>query len=253
MILLPSILGISAAALLLITGYLLGVQRGFRAREQLRERILQQDGQLQQVQQRLLQKEASTGADFLREDFGKLVEALTRQGYVVQQMLEPLARRDSEVENLRELVQHVVAPLAQRDRLDYALSNLQTDSGRRDALTLLLDQIAEKGHFWAVLLSGEEGLPLATNNNSKDFVERLTAVASLALLFADRISRNGATAPLSLMMHDEANMTTLCRIFRVGGQRLLLTAVSTGTNLTPTSLDPALTKVDRALSRRIEQ
>ena len=252
MILLPSILGISAAALLLITGYLLGVQRGFRAREQLRERVMQQDRQLQQVQERLLQKEENTSAEYLREDFGKLVEALTRQGYAVQKMLEPLARRDEEVENLRELVQHVVTPLAQRDRLDYELANLEANPGRRDALTLLLDQIAEKGHFWAVLLSGEEGLPLATNNNAKDLAEKLTAVASLALLFADRISRHGATAPLSLMLHDEANMTTLCRIFRVGGQRLLLTAMSTGTHLTPTSLDPALPKVDMALSRRVE-
>ncbi len=253
MILLPSILGISAAALLLITGYLLGVQSGFRAREQLRERVLQQDKQLQDVQERLLQKEDSTSGDHLREDFGKLVEALTRQGYAVQQMLAPLARRDEEVENLRQLVQHVVTPLAQRDRLNNELANLQTNPGRRDALTLLLDQIAEKGHFWAVMLSGEEGLPLATNDNAKDFVDRLTAVASLALLFVDRISRNEAPAPLSLMMHDEANMTTLCRIFRVGGQRLLLTAVSTGTHLTPTSLDPALPKVDMALAQRIKR
>lgn len=252
MILLPSILGISAAAVLLVTGYLLGVQRGFRAREQLRERVLQQDRQLQHVQEQLLQKEASTNAEYLREDFGKLVEALTRQGYAVQKMLEPLARRDEEVENLRELVQHVVTPLAQRDRLDYELANLEANPGRRDALTLLLDQIAEKGNFWAVLLSGEEGLPLATNNNAKNLAEKLTAVASLALLLADRISRHGATAPLSLMLHDEANMTTLCRIFRVGGQRLLLTAMSTGTHLTPTSLDPALPKVDMALSRRVE-
>ncbi|MCP5014395.1 MAG: hypothetical protein GY938_03825 [Ketobacter sp.] len=42
-------------------------------------------------------------------------------------------------------------------------------------------------------------------------------------------------------------MATLCRIFHVAQHKLLLSAVSTGTRLTPTSLDPALAKVDSVL------
>ncbi|MBL8431849.1 MAG: hypothetical protein JNK80_05585, partial [Dechloromonas sp.] len=67
---------------------------------------------------------------------------------------------------------------------------------------------------------------------------------------ADRLGRDDAPAPLSLMVHDGANMVTLCRIFKVGDQRLALTAVSPGGQLTTTALDPALVKVDAALANR---
>jgi hypothetical protein len=99
----------------------------------------------------------------------------------------------------------------------------------------------------AVLLSDEEGWPLASSSNSRN-PEKLAATASLLLLLADRFARDDSPAPLSLMVHDESNTITLCRIFRVGGQRLSLTAVSTGTPLTPTALDPALVKVDAVLA-----
>jgi hypothetical protein len=42
---------------------------------------------------------------------------------------------------------------------------------------------------------------------------------------------------------------TLIRIFRVGDQRLALTAVSPGAQLTPMALDPALARIDAVLGR----
>jgi hypothetical protein len=50
------------------------------------------------------------------------------------------------------------------------------------------------------------------------------------------------------MMHDEENTVFLCRAFRVRDARLLLTAVVAGAELTPTALDPTLSRVEKILS-----
>jgi hypothetical protein len=215
MILLAAIVGVSAAVLLLTAGYLFGIKRGFEAREQLRQQNLQQAEELQ------------------------LRERLTRQ-----------QQNDADIQSLRtELgkVQQVLTPLIQRERLGFALANLQTGAGRHHDLMGLVDQIAAKGSFSAVLLNDAEGLPLAASSNAKD-LDRLAVLSSMVLLLADRISRDNAPSPLAVMVHDEANKLTLCRIFRVGGKRLLLTAVSTDAQLLPTALDPALAKLDNVLS-----
>ena len=211
MILLAAIIGIGAALLLLTAGYLFGVSRGYKAREQLRQQNLE-----------------------LAEAL-----ALTRQD-------RPQSGHGAD-ETLRMSIQQLLNPLIQREQLSFDLSNLQALPGRRSDLTALLDQIAEKGNLSAVLLSDENGWPLATSGNARN-PEKLGATASLLLLLADRFARDDSPAPLSLMVHDESNTVTLCRIFRVGGQRLSLTAVSTGGQLTPTALDPALVKVGAVLA-----
>ncbi len=231
MMLLAAIIGVSAAAVLLSAGYLFGAKRSYQARVQLRLQSLQQAEELQHMREQL----AEQPTDF---------EGLRRE---LQRMLEPVLQRAKEDEDLRATVQQVLTPLMQHERLGFELSHLQTGSGHHGDLTRLLNQIAEKGGFEAVLLSDEEGLPLAASSNAKD-LDRLAAISSLSLLLADRIGRDSAPTPLSLMVHDEADKETLCRIFRVGTQRLLLTAVSTGAQLTPTSLDPALAKLGTALS-----
>lgn len=252
MILWSVILGTGAAAILVIAGYILGIKQGSRVREEFKRKNEHQAELLQQFRKPSDFHQENEDGGFVSKDFNKLLETLARQGDAVQQLLGPLVRRDAEVENLRGLIQHVIAPLAHHERLAFELGNLNISPGQSGGLPLLLDQIAEKGQFWAVLLSSEEGLPLASSGKAKD-IDRLTAVTSLVMLFADRIGRDGASAPLSLMMHDEANMATLCRIFHVGSQRLLLTAVSTGSHLALTALDPALSKVSTALSKRIDE
>jgi hypothetical protein len=210
MILLSTVIGVGAAVLLLTAGYLFGANRGYQAREQLRKQNLEQAEEIGLLRQRL-------------------------------------SLPDEGDENLRTTIKQVLSPLIQREQLSFELSHLKAVSGRRSDLTALLDQIADKGNFSAVLLSDEEGWPLASSSNTRE-LERLCATASLLFLLADRIARDSAPAPLSLMVHDESNTVTLCRIFRVGDQRLSLTAVSAGVQLTPTALDPALVKVDAVLS-----
>jgi hypothetical protein len=239
------IVGTGAAALLLFAGYLFGVKRGSGARQALLSQNATQAQELERAKEQLAQQRVTT-TETLRNDLEKMIQALLRHGDSMQGLLEPLTRRDAELQELRSLVQQVLAPLMQRERLAFELSNLGSQTGDHGGLRQVLDQIAEKGQFWGDLLSNEEGLPLAASSNVKD-MERLSVFSSLVSLFADRIARSGGAAPLSLMMHDESNRATLCRIFEVGDQRLLLTAVSTGAQLSPIALDPALAKVDGAL------
>lgn len=213
MILLSAIIGLGAATLLLAAGYLFGVKRGHHAREHLRRQNL-----MQAAEMRLLP----------------------------EQLPRPQDERD---DGLRATIQQVLTPLVQRERLSHELSHLEAKLGQGKDLTTLLDQIAEKGNFEAVLLGDEAGWPLAASSNTQD-LERWGATTSLLLVLADRLSRDDAPAPLALMVLDEANKVTLCRLFRASGQRLSLTAASTGAQLTPTALDPALVKVNAVLSNR---
>ncbi len=213
MILLSAIIGLGAATLLLTAGYLFGVKQGYHAREHLRRLNQMQAADMRQLPEQFLQ------------------------------------RQNEQEDNLRATIQQVLTPLVQREQLSHELSHLEPRLGHDNDLTMLLDQIAEKGNFEAVLLGDEAGWPLAASSNTRN-LEKLGATSSLLLLLADRMSRDGAPAPLALMVLDEANKVTLCRIFRVSGQRLSLIAASTGAQLTPTALDPALVKVDAVLLKR---
>ena len=208
-------IGVTTATLLIISGSLLGVKRGLQAREELREQALQ----------------------------------LAEENRIFEKNLIEYKVKDNKklIDSLRFIVEQALAPLIQRERLLLELSNLSTNSGdSTNNLVLLLDEIAKKGQFWAVSLHDEQGLLIAASTNSEN-LDRLTAISTLVLLFAERLGRDTGPAPLSLMMHDESNMATLCRIFNVGQHKLLMSAVATGTQLTPTSLDPALAKVDSVL------
>jgi hypothetical protein len=163
-------------------------------------------------------------------------------------MFQPLARRVDQDDDLRAAVEHVLTPLVQRERVGMELASVETGAGHQADLNHLLDQIASKGRFQVVVLCDDQGLPLASSSNDWD-LERLGGISALLLVLADRIGREGAPAPLSVMVHDEENKVTLSRIFRVRDRRLLLTAVSTGAELTPSALDPALAKIDAALAR----
>ena len=248
MIALATIIGICAAGILILAGYLIGVKRGLRARDQLRKQASQQAKEQLRLRE-LISHYVKDDADalVLRQDLVNMTKALVSHSDAVNRMLEPLNKRESEFDSLRAIVEQALAPLKQREQLAYELSSLNATTGNRNDLVLLLDQIADKGQFWAVALHDEQGLLLAASRNAKN-LDRLAAISAMVLLFADRIGRNGAPAPLSLLVHDEANMATLSRLFVVGEQRLLLSAVATGAQLTVTALDPALSKVGAVLS-----
>ena len=97
------------------------------------------------------------------------------------------------------------------------------------------------------MLHDEDGWPLAASANTED-LDRLGATASLLVLLADKLGKDRDTAPLSLMVHNAANHTTLSRLFTVNGQRLSLTVVAAGTPMTPTTLDPALVSITAELA-----
>jgi hypothetical protein len=248
MMLLATTTGLVAAVLVLTAGYLLGARRGATARERLWQQSLDVVDTYRRERVDLLEERNALQSAGLGQDFGKLLELVLRQGDALQRLLEPLTSRIGAEDDLRATVEHVLTPLARRERLIVALADVETGTGHQGDLARLLDRIAEKGQFRTVVLSDDAGLPLAASSNAWD-VERLAAIGSLLLMSADRIGRESAPAPLSLMLHDEENNVTLCRLFRVRGRRLLLIAVATGVELTSTALDPALTMVDNILSK----
>jgi len=117
---------------------------------------------------------------------------------------------------------------------------------RRD-LTPLMDKIAASGRFTAVFLSDDAGLPIAHTSTSSD-LERLAAAPTRLMITADQISGEEGADPHSIMLRDASGATMLCRIFRIRGQRLSLTALSNDLRLTSVALDPALLKIEAALA-----
>ncbi|MGJ4930290.1 hypothetical protein ACQR1I_07170 [Bradyrhizobium sp. HKCCYLS2038] len=203
--------GLGAAILLLTAGYLFGVRRGVLARDQLRRQVQLQAASLDQ-----LQEQSSHDA----------TERETR---------------------LRSAIEDVLAPLVERERISLDLAQLASRPGRRRELVPLLDRIAEVGRFETVLLTNEEGLPLAANTTGRH-TERLAAAATRLSLVAEKVSAEHDVAPLSVMLRDASEATTLCRIFRVQDQTLTLTALSSDPRLASVALDPALAKVQVALT-----
>ncbi len=212
MILMISLLGLGAALLLLIAGYLLGAREGNKARESLR---------------------------LLNRGFAKEIVQLRIK------VATPKDNKDNN-ETLRAALQEILSPLVTRERLSYEMSRLESGAGQQRNLASVLDQMADKGNFSSVLLSDAQGWRIAASTATTD-PERLGATASLLLLLADRIARDGSPAPLSLMLYDTGNTTTLCRLFSVNNQRMTLTVVANGSELTPAAIDPALVKLNAML------
>lgn len=213
-------MGIATAAVLLLAGYLFGVRQGHQAREKLRIQLAEQ-------------KDSK-------------IDALLQKSDALPRFIEPLAEWDDHVEKLRTEMQRMQAAMQPQDKVSLELSNLQSTATSRSDLTTLMDEIAEKGHFQALLLSDEDGLPLVSSSNAKE-LEWLAAIASFVVIFGDRIQRDGAASPIAFLVRDSSNRDILCRIFAVGSRRLVLTAVSIELQLTPNALDPALEKVSGIL------
>ncbi|WP_035648021.1 hypothetical protein [Bradyrhizobium sp. ORS 285] len=203
--------GVGAAILLLTAGYLFGARQGAVARDHLRRQVQVQAASLNQLQ---------------------------------DQSSHDASERET---SLRSAIQEVLAPLVERERISLDLAQLATRPGRRRELVPLLDRIAEVGRFETVLLTNEEGLPLAANT-AGHHTEQLAAAATRLALVAEKIADENHIAPLSVMLRDESETTTLCRIFRVQDQTLTLTALSNDARLASVALDPALAKVQVALT-----
>ena len=204
------ITGLGASILLLTAGYLFGLRGGLKARELLRQQVQQLAG-------------------------------------VVTQLRESSQRDVDQDGSLRTTIQQVLAPLVERERISLDLAQFSASAGQRRDLAPLLDRIAAVGSFKTVLLSNEEGLPLASNQGAQN-LERLAAISTRLAVVADQSAGEDGIAPLSILVRDTSDTMTLCRIFRVHGQRLLFVAVSNDSRLTSVALDPALAKIEAALS-----
>ena len=202
--------GLGAAILLLTAGYLFGARKGAQAREHLRQQAVVSVADLEQL--RAQQRQRSTEQD----------------------------------RSLRTTIQHVLAPLVDRERISLDLSQFAGSVGQRRDLVPLLDKVATVGRFKTVLLANEEGLPLAANSAALH-LEQLAAASTRLALVADQIAGEHGVAPLSVMLRDASDATTLCRVFRVQDQKLTLTAVSSDSRLASVALDPALAKIEMAL------
>ena len=209
-------IGVATASLLLLAGYLFGIKQGQKARETLREQLFEQ------------------------KDLK--IDTLLQQSDALQRVIEPLADWDIQLEKLNAGIKQMQASMLNQDQVALELTNLQTSSKDRGDLTSLMDEIAKKAPFESVLLSDENGLPLVSSSNAKD-LERLAAIASFMVIFGDRMSRDDSATPISFLVRDNHNKEILSRIFHVGKQRLVITAVSVKLQLTPSTLDPALEKV----------
>lgn len=242
-----ALLGTISALLLLVAGFLLGARRGAAVRERLWDLSLGQMDDLKRERHALAEQREEQRSNLLRKDLIKLLELLLQQGNALRRMLFPLSKRIGEADDLRSTVEQVLSPLMQRERLESALASVERGGGRQSDLTLLLNEVAAIGGFRAVVLSDDQGLMLAHSDNAWD-LDRIAGMSSFLLVLAERMGRDDAPAPLSLMAHDEENSVMLCRFFRVRDSRLLLTAVSASAELTPTALDPTLSWVDKVLS-----
>jgi len=253
--LLAAFLAIIAAGVLLAAGYLIGIRRARAARDALRQRLQARDSTLrlqlqelttslqrQEANQRLLEADMKSYLDRLSEaptDTERIREDLST-------MIAPLLARERDDVALRTTMQELLGPIVAREQLGYELAHLELGTGERGELPRLLDDIAERGNLATVMLSDDAGLPLAVSDRVDD-LERLTGLCSLVMLVVDRLGRDEGPALRAVMVHDDANHFVLNRVFEVGGQQLLLTAVATGTTLSPNALDPALVKLESIL------
>lgn len=250
--LLATIIGLASTALLVFAGYILGAKHGLQRRQLMIQqiRMFRQQShinreELQHLRQQINEQRRRNKAS--EDHVGEKIEAVLTQGNELRQLVEPLIKREAEFQNFYMAVQQTLNALMPSEQPDLDLSDLTINSKHRSELTRLLDQMAEKAHLTTVVISDEAGLPLAFNSDATQ-TDRMAALTSLIVLLSERISRNDGPAPLSVVIYDESNTQTLCRIFQVNQQKLFLLAQSVDVRLTPTALDAALPKVNSLLS-----
>ncbi len=228
------IIGLVAAALLLVAGYQLGLARGRRVRDDLRTQLERSSeelkGQLLGLSRSL--HDHQVGQRSLEAD--------------LHRHLQLAAARPDDMD-LRRSLQEMLRPLLRREQLGHELARLDPGNGRRQELPRLLDDIAATGGFSAVVLTDDAGLPLAASAGTSD-PEHYAGLSSLSLSLMDRMRRDTGPTPVAVLVHNTANEQMLSRLFAVSSQRLLLTAVSPGADLSPTALDPALHKLEGVLT-----
>lgn len=246
-----------AAIPLLLAGYLFGVRRGVSARDGLRaelaRREIEQAAQaqelkqaraaLRQAEEKLAEKLATRGGTSSEEPLKEQIDS------AMKNLLQPLLARDLQARELKEAVNGLLGPIVERERLGLELARLDPNLSGRGGLSQLLGTMATRAGFSTVLVTDNNGLPMGQNDGAKD-VDMLCATLGLLLNMVDRITSSGSASPLAVVLRDSENQVALHRLFKVEGQRYVLTAVASGGLLTPDILDPTIARIERVLSSR---
>ena len=229
---------------------------------------------------RHLRRELRAELDAQRRDFRTQLDELTRSmqsGAAMQQVLENEVKayltegapsqpdrfraeldvilralveaERSRSEGLRATMHDLFQPLLNRERVAAELDRLQA-AGDRSQLPVIVDDITRTGGFSVVLLTDEDGLPLAVSSGTDD-AEHHAGLATMLMLLVERLARvPESTTPTAIALYSEHDEQTLCRIFEVSGQRLMLSAVAAGETLSPFALDPAVADLEHVLAGR---
>jgi hypothetical protein len=248
------LLAFAAAGLWVAVGYLVGVRRGRSARDGLRAELLsataaRSSGEKELLQTRALLDEARAqlvahpGAVASAEPIKDQIDG------AVKALLQPLLARDLHTRELHDAINGLLGPMVERERLGLELTRLDASLKGNVGLSQLLSTMARRAGFSTVLVTDNNGLPMGQNEGAQH-VEVLGASLGLLLTMVDRIAANGAPAPLAVVMRDAENHIAVHRMFKVEGQRYVLTAITSGSFLSPDTLDPTLARIERVLTTK---
>lgn len=242
------LIGIAAMVALTVGGYLLGLGRGRRLRDALRQEIRRQQTELQSLQDQLQRQQPELQS--LQE---KLQQRQTEVNDLHRRLSDQAASGAAASDDgslLRTQVAELLNPLVEQRRREGELARLGASVMTRGDLPRLLDTIAGTSGFSSVMVADSQGLPLATSKDAND-IEELSWVSAMMLSLADRITKTGQPRPVALAIHDQSNRTMLHRIFDASGERFLLTAMARGVEVPLDSLDPTLNKLEQLLAARL--
>lgn len=254
-----SLLLILAAAALWAGGYLVAARRGRQVRAELADSARRLRTHVTELEASLARGEAAAQASALfHSTVANALEPLSRHERGVRalesdlraelkHLLAPVLEKERDTGELKSSIRELLAPLSERERVAQQLATLVVPRGGRAALPQLLTAIAARVGLECMLLSDADGLLLAAIGDTGDGVA-LAGVSTLLVTFAERTAAAGAPAPIGVVVHDEANRMLLHRLFRVGSERYVLTAISRGRVIAPSALDPALGKIEELLA-----
>lgn len=211
-------LALAATVLLVLSGYLIGIQRDRVARDLLEDELSRRRQELAALSGLHNEIERhQRGERDLRAD--------------IRAYLKPFI------------------PLIEREQVSRKLASIEAPATPHGALSLVLEDMAQRAGFLVLLLSDASGLPLASNAQARD-IESLGALAAGVLSLSERLKLLSQPAPLAMLMQHEGGRVSLQRIFQVEGESYVLSAVTRGVLLLPDVLDPALPMIERILGRK---
>jgi adenosyl cobinamide kinase/adenosyl cobinamide phosphate guanylyltransferase len=243
------VLGVGAAGLCVLGGYLLGWRRMRPARADLEARADAAQERVRRLERARSSPRLDTSA--ISAEISSAVRPLIERDQRTQRELAAVVasldqrQRDA----LTTQLETILGPVLARERLEREMVGLSAGTEHAVSLVEVLDALARIGAFSTVVVSDEVGLPLASNRGGVD-PEVHAGIASMLLTVFERAARNDQPRPLGAVFRDEAHRLVIHRVFTVQSARFVLTAVSMGMDVGPEALDPALVSIERMMTRQ---